>query len=111
MTALAMSEADLQQAVLDIAKYYRCLVHHCRPARTGSGTWATPIQGDAGFPDLVIAGARGLLIRELKSEKGQASPAQAGWMSLLARCGVDVATWRPSDLHTGRILTEIQAVG
>lgn len=110
MTVLKMTEAQLQAAMLDIARLHRCLVHHCRPARQADGSWRTPIQGDAGFPDLVIVGEGGLLVRELKSEGGQASPMQASWMRLLTGARVDVATWRPSDLRSGRILAEIMGI-
>jgi len=106
----AMSEAALQAAVLDLCRLRHLLVHHCRPARMPSGQWATPIQGDAGFPDLVIAGRRGLLLRELKSEHGQVEAGQAVWANRLEVARVDFAVWRPSDLASGRIATELGAI-
>lgn len=106
----AMSEDSLQRAVLDLCKLRHLLVHHCRPARMQSGNWATPIQGDVGFPDLVIVGRRGLLLRELKSEHGLVKPGQAVWANRLEVAGVDFAVWRPSDLASGRIVTELGAI-
>ena len=110
MTTTTVSEDQLLAAVLDICKYRRCLVHHCRPARTASGNWVTPIQGDAGFCDLVIAGDHGVLFRELKSQRGQPSPGQRGWLDTLVQAGADAALWRPSDLASGRVLAEIDAI-
>lgn len=108
--AATMNEGHLLAAILDICKYRRCLVHHCRPARMASGNWVTPIQGDAGFADLVIAGEHGVLFRELKSEKGQLAPGQRSWLALLTGAGADAALWRPSDLTSGRVLAEIEAI-
>jgi len=107
---MADPEAQLQRAVLDLCQYRHVLVHHCRPAMLQSGRIATPIQGNAGFVDLVIAGTAGVLWRELKSEDGRPSKAQAAWIALLNRSGADVAIWRPSDLTSGRIQREIEAV-
>lgn len=109
MTALTMTEADLQRAVMDLCRLYRCLVHHCRPAQTGRG-WRTPIQGDAGFPDLVILGSRGLLLRELKTDRGGVSPGQAIWANRALVAGVDHGVWRPADLASGRIAAQIRGI-
>jgi hypothetical protein len=45
-----MSEAELQQNVIDMAHVFGWLVHAERPAMRADGTWRTPIQGDKGFP-------------------------------------------------------------
>lgn len=103
-------EAQLQRSVLDLCQYRHVLVHHCRAAVLPSGRIATPIQGNAGFVDLVIAGPRGVLWRELKSEVGRLSKDQSAWVAVLNRSGADVAIWRPSDLTSGRIQREIEAV-
>lgn len=104
-----MSEADLQTAVLDLCRLRHVLVHHCRPSLTQSGRWATAIQGDGGFPDLVLAGTRGVLFRELKSAGGRLSPQQRAWLEQLDHAD-DVAVWRPEDLVSGRIQREIEAI-
>jgi hypothetical protein len=87
------SEAVFQRTVLDLAKHLGLLVYH--PHIT--------IRDEAGFPDLVIVGTRGLLFRELKTEKGRVRPEQNEWIGRLARSGADVAVWRPSqwphDIH------------
>jgi len=86
-------------------------------------SWRTAVQGDVGFPDLVLVraprgevGAR-LIFAELKAEKGKESPEQTDWLDELfdtsiegaygcgesTRCeGVrfEVERWRPSDWNT-----------
>jgi len=108
MTTLTMSEDDLLTAVIDLCRTLHVLVHHSRPARVGKG-WATPIQGDAGLPDLIIAGSKGVLFRELKSDGGRLTREQAKWLVTLGITG-NAATWRPGDLPSGRIADEIRAV-
>lgn len=80
-------ERDFQAAVLDMARTLGCVAYHTHDSR----------RSEPGFPDLVIVGHRGVLFRELKTEKGRLSAAQNDWISRLARAGADVAVWRPSD--------------
>lgn len=104
-----MSEDDLLRAVVDLAALHRCRLHHQRPARTAGGRWRSAVVGDPGWPDLVIAGPAGTLIRELKRQVGRTSPDQVEWIRLLRAGGLDVDVWRPSDLRSGRIPAEIRA--
>lgn len=108
--AAHMSEDDFLGHVLALTAGLRLLAHHCRPARLADGTWRTPIQGDAGFVDLVVAGPRGVLFRELKSEKGALSRVQTTWIDTLAAAGADVGTWRPHDLLDGTVLAELRGL-
>lgn len=85
------TEAELLDAVIDLARLRGWLVHHCRPARTSNG-WRTPIRGDAGAPDLVLARAGVVVLAELKSERGRQTEAQKRWQQ--ASGG---HLWRPSD--------------
>jgi hypothetical protein len=81
-------------AVIELAKFRQWSVVHFRQARTMHG-WATAIQGDAGFPDLVLA-RRGVVIHaELKTEKGRMTKAQAAWATAL---GSTFRLWRPSQM-------------
>lgn len=99
-----ISEAAFQRAVIEIAKWEHWLVHHTRPAQMRSGRWATPIQGDAGFPDLVLAHpTRGLIFAELKSAVGRVSDHQTEWLETLRANGVEAYIWRPRDLQTIRL--------
>jgi hypothetical protein len=94
-----MTEGELQKAVTDLCKLYGLRYHHQRYS-IGSG---------AGWPDLVIAG-RSLLFRELKRETGQQTPAQSNWGLWLSHAGQDWDVWRPSDLASGRVQRELEAI-
>jgi hypothetical protein len=101
-----MSEAQLQQNVIDMAHVFGWLVHAERPAMRADGTWRTPIQGDKGFPDLVLAKAdRQPLFLELKSQNGKVSQDQIDWALALAPLGRNASYWvlRPSDWFDGTI--------
>ena len=87
-----MTEAAFLRQVVDLAHLTGWLVHHCRPARTAKG-WATPIQGDAGFPDLVLAKEGRVIFAELKREKAKPSEAQMEWIEAL---GELARVWYPS---------------
>lgn len=105
-----MSEADLLDAVLDLAALHHVRTAHFRPAQTATG-WRTAVSGDgAGFPDLVLVGRGGVLYRELKSAAGSLAPEQQVWLAALADAGADATVWRPVDWHSGRIGTELRAV-
>lgn len=88
------SEADLQRAVVDLAQLTGWLVMHTRAARTSDG-WRTPIQGDRGFPDLVLCDGERTLFVELKSQSGRLSDEQRCWRSRLLAAGADWRLWRP----------------
>lgn len=97
-----MSEKELQHNVIQMAQACGWKVHAERPARTNAG-WRTPIQGDAGFPDLILLrGPRALAI-ELKSEKGVLRPEQIGWLEAFAAAGITAQDWRPSNWFSGGI--------
>lgn len=112
----SITEAELQSAVVELAQLRGWLVHHCRPGATAGGHWATQIQGDTGFPDLVLARGRGddhppeLLFVEVKRERTEVTIAQGLWIRVLsevaiAACDltVEVFLWRPSDWSSGEI--------
>jgi hypothetical protein len=78
-----MSERDHQDAIIEAARTLGYLVHHDRPARREDGTWATHVQGDPGFPDLVIAGYGHIFFVELKVPSNRMTKAQHEWMTFL----------------------------
>ena len=115
-SAPVLSETDFQRQIIDLARLQGWLVHHSRPAQNRRSQWATPIQGDKGFPDLVLARAGRIIFAELKSEKGRLTVGQKAWIDQLrpALSDVDVRVklhetafrfrsffegyvWRPSD--------------
>jgi len=116
----AMTEADLQRLVTDMATILGWSYVHFRPAQTKRG-WRTPVEGPlgAGWPDLVLLRVRDrrLIFAELKREGGTLSADQAAVLAgLEAVAGkqyyddgwpgpprIEVVVWRPSDLTEGRI--------
>ena len=86
-----MREQDFLDQVIELSHLCGWLVAHQRPARTEKG-WRTAVQGDAGFPDLVMVRAGELIFAELKSERGKVTPQQQKWIELLG-----AAVWRPSN--------------
>ena len=94
MNGIPMSEQQFTQAVIDFAKYKGWMVAHFRPARTTRG-WRTPVQGDNGFPDLVLARDGRVVYAELKVGRNTLSKDQERWANALP----EMYVWRPADLR------------
>lgn len=92
---LPVSEADFTTAVIELAQYMGWMVCHFRPARTARG-WRTAIQGDTGFPDLVLARKGHVLFVELKVGRNVLRADQRKWADAI---GVTAHVWRPEDLR------------
>jgi hypothetical protein len=86
-------EADFQLRVIQAAQLHGWLVCHFRPARTSKG-WRTPVSGDVGFPDLVLARGGAVILAELKTDAVKLRPEQAQWIHAL---GFHARVWRPRD--------------
>lgn len=82
-----MSEAELQNRILDLCDWLGVLAFHDNDSR----------RNRKGFLDLVLAGHRGTIFAELKSEKGKPTKEQIEWMDRLRESGEEVYLWRPSD--------------
>ncbi|WP_430600318.1 VRR-NUC domain-containing protein [Brevibacterium sp. K72] len=100
LQAKAMSERQLQELIIDLAKRMGWLSFHDYDSRR-----STP-----GFPDLVMVHPRQrrILWRELKSETGTTRAEQKAWISALSLVGADVDVWRPRDWVSGRIEKELR---
>ncbi len=93
-----LSEAEFQTQVIQLARLLGWRVYHSRPAQYRDGHWHTPLQGDAGLPDLILCKPPRLIFAELKSERGRVRAEQQAWLDALRQCaGVEVYLWRPSD--------------
>lgn len=104
-----MTEAELQDAVIELAHLFGWRVAHFRAARTKSG-WATPVAADGkGFPDLMMARRERLIFAELKSAKGKLTLEQEEWMSALRHTGSTLAVWYPRDWESGVIEDELRS--
>jgi hypothetical protein len=93
-----MKEIELQESVRWLIGDLGLLAFHCHDSRRSWGP---------GFPDLVIAGPGGLMLRELKDATGRLSGPQTRWRYALEAAGADWGLWRPSDLISGRIGREL----
>jgi hypothetical protein len=93
-----LTEAVFQAHVIEVARMLHWRIAHFRPAMTKHG-WRTPVQGDKGFPDLVLVRDR-VIFAELKSETSKPTPEQNGWLAALCNAGAEVYLWRPRDLQT-----------
>jgi hypothetical protein len=102
VAALPMSEADLQAAVVDLARRLGWLVFHDYDSRR-----STP-----GFPDLVCVHPRSgaLIFAELKTARGKVTPEQDAWLRALAVRGA-AFVWRPEHLTDGTIARALQRFG
>lgn len=82
-----MTEADLQQNIIELANLLGWRVAHFRPALCKVGgrlVYRTAVSGQGkGFPDLVLARAGRVLFIECKAEKGKLSPEQLDWLEVL----------------------------
>lgn len=86
-------EDDFTDWVIARAHDHGYLVAHFRPARTAKG-YRTPIQGDTGFPDLVLAKPGDLIVSEIKRNGQDPRPDQRAWLVALGALAV---VWRPRD--------------
>lgn len=88
-----MTEKELQQAVVDLARLLGWRVYHTYDSRRST----------AGFPDLTLVRGSRLVFVELKAEKGRASIAQLTWLRDLSAAGADTYLWRPADWLSGHV--------
>jgi VRR-NUC domain len=99
--ATRMPERVLESAIRNICRDVGLVyIYHTFDSR----------RSQPGFPDLVIAGKNGLIMRELKTEKGVLSAAQKRWGEALTLAGVNYAVWRPRDLLSGHIANELAVI-
>ena len=106
-----MTEAELQAAVIDTAHLFGWKVAHFRPAQNSRGDWRTPVAADGkGFPDLVLASARGVVFVELKSARGRLSDEQQGWVDTLRDAGAATHVWYPVDWDNGTIIAYLKGM-
>lgn len=99
-----MSEREFQDQVVRLAKLLGWKVAHFRQGRTARG-WRTPMTGDVGWPDLVLARNGTVLFRELKVN-ARPTEAQRDWLTALAAGGLDAAVWTADDWpEIERVLT------
>lgn len=92
-----ITEVQFQSHVLQYARMRGWLRMHSRTALNQSGSWSTPISGDKGFPDLVLARDGVVIFIELKSARGRLGPGQAEWIEALGGEDGNAFIFRPAD--------------
>lgn len=111
--AAGASLADIQAAAMTEDRGPDSLDAHVRKLMKDLGLWGyhplNSIGSRKGWPDWTIIGNR-IIYRELKSERGTLRPDQALVRDLILAAGGDWALWRPSDLLSGRIASELTAI-
>ena len=93
----------VETGIMDLLRLFGWRYTHFRPARTEHG-WRTPMEGDAGFVDIVaVRGGRCLAI-EVKSGSGRLNAEPARWRDELTRvAGIEHHVWGRGDLESGAI--------
>lgn len=97
----SISEKEWQAQVLEIFGYHGWKVTHAHKAMLRDGSWITPVDADGkGFPDLLAVhpAAGDILVAELKTEKGTASPEQLQWLTWFEAAQISAYLWRPHDV-------------
>lgn len=111
---MEITEGALLACVLELARFRGFHAAHFRPGLNRRGSWSTPVQGDPGFPDLVLARLGRVLFVELKGNRGRLSAGQREWMGALEGAegsGVEVYLWTPEEWRNGTIARILGAVG
>lgn len=91
-----MNEADFATQVYDLLSRFQWRWTHFRPALTGKG-WRTPLQGHAGFPDIIAIRGGRFLVLELKGDGGKVTAEQQEWLDLFRAGSAEVHVWWPDD--------------
>lgn len=94
-----ITEKAFTAQVIKMARVFGWLVHHCRPALSRRGTWMTPIEGDAGLPDILALRHDRAIMAELKSATGRVTPEQAAWLVVAKEAGLEAYVWRPAEIE------------
>lgn len=95
-----MLEAQFQAQVIHLARLHQWRVFHPKKMQGRDGSWRTALSGDNGWPDLVLAHpTKGLIVAELKADKGRLTQDQHAWIAALAPWA-EVHVWRPTDIDT-----------
>ena len=89
-----ITEQQFTNSVLEYAKAYGWKRFHVRM----SGVGGSNVQGDRGFPDLVLVRPPRLIFAELKVGKSKPRPEQNEWLvALLNSSSAEVYLWTPVD--------------
>ena len=114
MTATsAITETAWQHQVEQLAAHLGWKTMHVRRSKVRDDRWATATSVP-GWPDLTLWSTRRqrLIVAELKTDTGRATPDQIDTLHDLAACGIPAYIWRPRDLNVVKaILTGLTPPG
>ena len=92
----SISEKDFWKSIKPSAKKYGWMIVHFRTVQDINGSHYTPVDGDTGSPDVLLAHPKhGVYIVELKKEKGRLTENQKKWAAA-AEPHNNWALWKPS---------------
>lgn len=92
-----ISEDVFKGQIMNLARVRGWRRAHFRPGMMRSGRWVTPMEGEKGFPDLVLVRGPELWLPELKTNRGRTTPDQDIWLEMLGQVTVvRTGVWRPS---------------
>lgn len=97
-----MKESELVAVILELGMRLGFMACHFRPALTNKG-WRTAVQGDVGFPDIVLAKYGRVIVAECKSKVGRVTKEQEAWLLRLVSVANEAYVWRPEDWLSGKI--------
>src|SRR6266700_8414022 len=94
-----MTEQSFTTEILKWAKTYGWRAFH---VRNSGHAGMTAVQGDRGFPDLILTRDTRWIAAELKvgktgTKRGDATPEQIVWLKALGLCGAEWHVWRPEN--------------
>lgn len=101
---LQVTEAQLQDAIVTLARTWGWRIKHDPPTRTPNGdAWWTAVSYDgAGYPDLTcVHPQHGVMFIELKAKTGRPTDNQKEWLGVLHTAGANVYLIRPEDWRDG----------
>ncbi len=108
--ARAMSEKELVQNILDLARALDYLAYHSKDSR-----WSEP-----GFPDIILVGRGRVIAIECKAEEGKLRgpvqghyrvfPGQQDWLDAFQKGGAEAYLFRPSSWLDGSIERVLKGV-
>jgi hypothetical protein len=100
-------ERAFRQQIRELAKLYRWSYAHYKAVPVllkGKAVWMTPVEGDVGGPDTLIAKGGRVLNVEVKLDDTYPTPEQRAWAEAL---GDTYRCWRPRDWQ--RIVEELSS--
>jgi hypothetical protein len=103
--AEAMSEAKLQTAVLQLARFLGYKAWHFHDSRVQRGGRLVGDRDAKGFPDTVLVSVMPprVIYAELKKQKAYLTKEQKAALSALGQAGQETHVWRPLDYLDGTI--------